>query len=83
MHITENEIPLLDQSINCISTRFDPLILYIKEERTLGFGNILLIGLSNSSTDCWFDVAVSRFLPFLTDSKSKNYLNKFSLIYVI
>ena len=83
MHITGNEIPLLDQSINCVSTRLDPLILYIKEKYTLCFGNILLIGLSNSSTDYWLDVVVSLFLSFLTDSKSKNYLNKFSLIYVI
>ena len=52
MHITENEIPLLDQSINFISTRFDPLILYIKEKCTLRFGNFLLIGLAHSSTDC-------------------------------
>ena len=52
MQITENEIPLLDQSINCISTRFDPLMLYIKEKCTLRFGNILLISFSNSSTDC-------------------------------
>ena len=52
MQITENEIPLLDQSINCISTRFDPLILYINEKCNLRFGNIPLIGLSNSSTGC-------------------------------
>ena len=56
--ITHNKkrIPLLNLLTNSISARLAPQILSIKDECTFRFSNFLIIGLSNFSVNCWFDI---------------------------
>ena len=51
----KNKNPLLYLLIDCISVRSAPQILSIKDYYTFCFPS-LLIGLFNSSANCWFDI---------------------------
>ena len=66
MSITHNKNlnPLLDLLINCISARLTFQILSIKGEFTFLFLNFLIIGLCNSSVNCWYDL-FSFLIPLL------------------
>ena len=55
--------PLLNLFINGISARLAPQTLSIKDECSFRFSNVLIIGLGNSSADCWF-----RIISLLTAS---------------
>ena len=56
MSITYNKnlIPLFNLLINCISARPAPQIFSIKDKCTSRFSNFQIIGLCNSSANCWF-----------------------------
>ena len=62
----ENVNPLLNLLINCISARLAPQILSIKIECTFPFLNFPIIGLCNSSANCWSDI-LSILIPLLED----------------
>ena len=53
--ITHNKkrIPILNLLINCKLAKSAHEILSIKDERYFRFSNFLIIGLYNSSTNCW------------------------------
>ena len=59
----KNLIHLLYLLINCISTRSTSKLLPIKDEYTSRFSNFLIIGLSSSSDNCWFDIISLLIAP--------------------
>ena len=57
MSVTHKNLnPLLNLLINYISARSAPQILSIKGDCTFLFLNFLIIGLCNSSANCWSDI---------------------------
>ena len=57
MSVTHKNLnPLLNLLINYISARSAPQILSIKGDCTFLFLNFLIIGLYNSSANCWPDI---------------------------
>ena len=52
-HTIKKEL-LLHWLIDCISARSAPQILPFKDEYTLRFSSFVIIGLCNSSANCWF-----------------------------
>ena len=53
---SKNRFALLDLLINCMSAKWSPEILSIKDECTFCVLNFLIIGLCSSSDNTWFDI---------------------------
>ena len=56
--------PLLYLLVNYVSGRSATQILSLKNDYLLHFSNFLIIGLRNSSANCWFGI----ILPLIADS---------------
>ena len=58
--ITYNKkrILLLNVLLNCILARSTPQILSIKDECNFRFQNFVIIGLCNSSANCWLEIVL-------------------------
>ena len=49
--------------INCVYSRSALHELSLKEECTLNFVNVLIMGLCNSLTNCWFGITLLLIVP--------------------
>ena len=70
MH-NKNLNPLLNILLNCISARSASQILSIKDKCTFLFLKFLIIGLCNSSANCWSEI-FSFLVPLPEVFLSKN-----------
>ena len=68
----KNLIPLLYLLINCVSAKSAPQMFSVKEEYNQRFLNFLIIGLCNSSGNCWFDFTFNS----TTQSTSRLFFKK-------